>query len=191
MKIDLTVELTKDRLDRLMARSSKKGLMSVGHFGTHFDAMGKIFPLEFTESRGVIFDVSAISEREIDVDDVDFSRIRAEDFVLLRTGVTERLTYGSEEYFADTTQLSWALIEKISACKVRMIGVDRSGIRNGTEHPKADNYCAERGVFVVENLVNLDKLRAAAGERDFVVHICPWNIRDFTGIPSRVVAELA
>ena len=50
MKIDLTVELTKDRLDHLMARSSKKGLMSVGHFGTHFDAMGKTFPLDFTRA---------------------------------------------------------------------------------------------------------------------------------------------
>ncbi len=189
MKIDLTVELTKDRLDHLMARSSKKGLMSVGHFGTHFDSMGKIFPLDFTESRGVIFDVSAVEGREIDVGDIDFDRIRAEDFVLLRTGVTERHTYGSEEYFADTTALSWALIEKIVERKVRMIGVDRSGIRNGIDHPKADNYCAEHGVFVVENLVNLDKLRAEVGDRDFIVHIYPWNIRDFTGIPSRVVAE--
>ena len=60
MKIDLTVELTKERLDHLMARSSKKGLMSVGHFGTHFDAMGKTFPLDFTESRGIVFDVSSI-----------------------------------------------------------------------------------------------------------------------------------
>ena len=65
-----------------------------------------------------------------------------------------------------------------------MIGVDRSGIRNGTDHPKADNYCAEHGVFVVENLVNLDKLRAEVGDRDFIVHI-------YTGIPSRVVAEFA
>ena len=60
MKIDLTVELTKERLNHLMARSSKKGLMSVGHFGTHFDAMGKTFPLDFTESRGIVFDVSSI-----------------------------------------------------------------------------------------------------------------------------------
>ena len=96
MKIDLTVELTKDRLDHLMARSSKKGLMSVGHFGTHFDAMGKTFPLDFTESRGIVFDVSSIEGRELD-----------------------------------------------------------------------------------------------AGDNDFVVHLYPWNVKDFTGVPSRVIAELA
>ncbi|MBQ9478282.1 MAG: hypothetical protein IJ668_03020 [Selenomonadaceae bacterium] len=75
--------------------------------------------------------------------------------------------------------------------KVRMIGVDRSGVRNGTDHPKADTYCADHGVFVVENLINLDKLRAEAGDNDFVVHLYPWNVKDFTGVPSRVIAELA
>ena len=86
--------------------------------------------------------------------------------------------------------MSWALLEKIVGRGVRMIGVDRSGVRNGAEHPKADTYCSEHGVFVVENLINLDKLRAEAGDRDFVVHLYPWNVKDFTGVPSRVIAEL-
>ena len=49
--------------------------MSAGHFGTHFDVMGKEFPLDYTESNGIIFDVSDINNRDIEVDDIEIDEI--------------------------------------------------------------------------------------------------------------------
>ena len=70
-----------------------------------------------------------------------------------------------------------------------MIGVDIRGIRKGDEHLKADNFCAQHGVFVVENLVNLGKLFEEGKDKDITIHTYPVNIRGFSGLPSRVVAE--
>ena len=191
MKIDLTYALTKKKIEEWASNISDrdKALASTGHLGTHFDVMGKEFPLNFTESRGVVFDVSNVGEGEVDVSDIDFDKIHADDFVLLHTGVADKYDWGSEGYNTHFPQLSWNLIEALTDKKIRMIGVDMRGIRKGDEHTKADNFCAQRGVFVVENLVNLGKLFEESKDKDLIIHIYPVNIRGFSGLPSRVVAE--
>ena len=47
--------------------------------------------------------------------------------------------------------------------KISMIGVDFAGIRRGKEHTPKDQYCADRGVFVVENLCGLSRLLVVPG----------------------------
>ena len=191
MKIDLTYALTKKKIEEWASNISDrdKALASTGHLGTHFDVMGKEFPLDFTESRGVVFDVSNVGEGEVDVSDIDLDKIQADDFVLLHTGVADKYDWGSEDYNTHFPQLSWNLIEALTDKKIRMIGIDMRGIRKGDEHTKADNFCAQRGVFVVENLVNLGKLFEESKDKDLIIHIYPVNIRGFSGLPSRVVAE--
>ena len=190
MKIDLTYTLTRAKIDDWASKISDrdKALASTGHLGTHFDVMGKEFPLEFTESRGIVFDVSSAGVGEIAVNDVDIDKIQAGDFVLLRTGVSEKYDYGTDDYNTFFLQLSWQLIEALTDKKIRMIGVDMRGIRKGDEHNKADNFCAQRGVFVVEHLVNLDKLLEYK-DKNLTIHIYPVNLRGFSGLPSRVIAE--
>jgi kynurenine formamidase len=56
----------------------------------------------------------------------------------------------------------------------------------GKEHTPKDQYCADRGAFVVENLVNLDKL---VGLEDVVISTYPINYEKMTGLPCRVVAR--
>lgn len=63
-----------------------------------------------------------------------------------------------------------------------MIGVDFSGVRNGAEHNAADQYCADRGVFIVENLCNLQPLAARGGT--FAVHVYPLSNPELTGSPA-------
>lgn len=190
MKIDLTYTLTRTKIDDRASKinDKDKALASTGHLGTHFDVMGKEFPLEFTESRGIVFDVSSVGVGEIAVSDVDIDKIQAGDFVLLRTGVSEKYDYGTDDYNTFFPQLSWQLIEALTDKKIRMIGVDMRGIRKGDEHNKVDNFCARRGVFVVENLVNLDKLIEHT-DKALTIHIYPVNLRGFSGLPSRVIAE--
>ena len=40
---------------------------------------------------------------------------------------------------------------------VSLLGLDCSGMRNGAEHNVMDQHCADHGVFVVENMINLDQ----------------------------------
>lgn len=190
MKIDLTYQLTKEKIENAVKNFSDKdkALMSTGHLGTHFDVMGKNFSLDFTETEGIIFDVSKIDD-EIKISDIEIEKIREKNFVLFYTGVSEKFDYGTDDYNKNFPQLSWNLIEELANKKISMIGVDMRGIRKGDEHSKADNFCAQRGIFIVENLVNLSKL-IEFKEKKFIIHTYPINIRGFSGLPSRVIAEI-
>lgn len=190
MKIDLTYELTKKKIEDATKNFSDrdKALVSTGHLGTHFDVMGKNFPLDFTETEGIIFDVSKI-EDEIEIADIEFEKIQEKNFVLFYTGVSEKFDYGSDDYNTFFPQLSWNLIEELAKKKISMIGVDMRGIRKGEEHSKADNFFAQHGIFIVENLVNLHKL-IEFKDKKFIVHTYPVNWKGFSGLPSRVIAEI-
>lgn len=61
-------------------------------------------------------------------------------------------------------------------------------IRSGREHTPKDQYCADRGVFVIENLCSLREVVDAGG--GFTAHTYPMNYAEMTGLPCRVVAEL-
>ncbi|MBO4400313.1 MAG: cyclase family protein [Selenomonadaceae bacterium] len=186
MKIDLTYVLTNGKIAK-MRGGNYKGLVSLGHMGTHFDVMDKIFSLDYSELRGVAFDVSHISDRDVEISDIDAEKVRADDFVLFYTGTIERYEYASDDYSKNFPQISWGLIKNLVERKVKIIGVDTRGLRKGGEHPKADQFCADNNVFVVENLVNLGKI---CGAENLTIHTYPMNIRGFTGIPTRVVAEI-
>ena len=189
MRIDLTYPITKQWLENWSPNAKDKGLMSLGHVGTHFDVKGKEFSTEYCELRGVIFDVSAVGERDIELADIDAEKISAGDFVLFRTGTSERHEYGTDDYAQNFPQVSWDVIKLLVAKKVRIIGVDSRGLRKGSEHPQADKFCADNDTFVVENLVNLNKV-VATGAQNFTVHTYPLNLVGFDGIPCRVIAEI-
>ena len=57
MKIDVTLEITPKMVQDAQGHD-KKSLS--GHLGTHFDVMNKEFLLEYTQRRGIVFDVSGI-----------------------------------------------------------------------------------------------------------------------------------
>lgn len=190
MQIDLTYELTRGKIENWINQFNDKDkiLMSTGHLGTHFDVMGKTFPLDYTENRGIIFDVSSAGIGEVTINQIDLEKVQAGDFVLLRTGVSEKYDYGTPDYNEKFPQISWEVIESLVAKKIHVIGIDMRGLRHGEEHSKADNFCAQRNVFVVENLVNLDKLLNQP--ENFIIHLYPINIKGFSGLPARVIAEI-
>ena len=101
IKIDLTYPLTKEKLEVFTSKliERNKNVMAMGHVGTNFDAMGKNFLLDYGERRGIIFDVSPIFGREIEISDIDADKIQSGDFVLLYAGMIEKFDYGTEEYF--------------------------------------------------------------------------------------------
>ena len=64
MKIDITLKITPKMVTDAQC-NEKKAL--VGHLGTHFDVMNKEFPLEYTERKGIVFDVSEIKDRDVNI----------------------------------------------------------------------------------------------------------------------------
>ena len=109
-------------------------------------------------------------------------------FVAFYSGFAEDPGYGSREYFLDHPQLSDTLIDALVAKGVSIIGLDFAGVRRGREHTPKDQFCADHGVFVVENLYNLKAVLNAGGR--FTAHTYPMNYAEMSGLPCRVVAEV-
>jgi len=187
MLIDLTYKVT-TFTNKLGADKEKQ--VPFGHLGTHFDVMNKEFPLSFVKREAIVFDVSAIVERDIELSDIDINLVKEDMFVAFNTGYIETVEYGTEAYFKNHPQLSNELIDQLLDCRVSIIGIDFAGVRRGAEHTPKDQYCADRGVFIVENLCNLGKLLEGEKSKEFVANTYPINFADMTGLPCRVVAEV-
>ncbi|WP_291583554.1 cyclase family protein [Clostridium sp. UBA6640] len=191
MKIDLTVKISKDMWNNLWSEASENKKMTIlGHIGTHFDVMDKEFSLDNTERNGKVFDVSHIKDREIEIDDIDITAIKENDFVMFYTGSLKGKGYGTKEYFKNYPELSEKLIQYLLDKKVSIIGIDTAGIRKPSEHVKIDQYCADNNVFVIENLDNLEILLEETMNKEFKVHTYPINIEGMSGLCSRVIAEI-
>lgn len=185
MLLDITLTITPQMLED--AKNMTNPAL-VGHLGTHFDVMDKKFPLTYTERKGVVFDVSAVSDREIGISDIDTDKIRQDMFVAFYTGFIEQIGYGNAGYFSEHPVLSTELIDLLLQKGVSIIGLDFAGVRRGKEHTPTDQHCADHGTFVIENLVNLKALLAHGG--NFTAHTYPMNCVGITGQPCRVIAEI-
>lgn len=184
--IDLTLTVRKTNKAYQWAQSQLKREIALGHVGTHFDIYDRPnIPLEYMQRRGILLDVSHIQGREITSDDVDLDYIKPGDFVLIRTGAIEKHPYGSGLYFKESPILSWELIEELIDSRVSFIGLDTPDIRRGKEHIEADKMCESKGIYIIENLKNLDKIKP-----DVVCKILTmWHDEpESTGIRCRVVA---
>ena len=185
MKIDITLRITPKMVTDAQG-NEKKAL--VGHLGTHFDVMNKEFPLDYTERKGIVFDVTSVKDRDIDIPDLDMKLIEEDMFVAFHTGFIEREGYGTEKYFKEHPQLSIALIEALLEKKISIIGVDFAGVRRGKEHTPMDQHGADRDVFIIENLYNLGEL--LSHNNSFKANTYPMNYAEMTGLPCRVVADV-
>ena len=185
MLLDITLEVTANMRNNAPEKDDRA---LVGHLGTHFDVMDKKFPLEYTCRKGIVFDVSNIRGRDIELADIDMGRVEKDLFVAFYTAYIEEESYGTKTYFAEHPELSHELIDALLKKGISIIGIDCSGIRRGKKHTPKDQLCANYDVFVVENLCGLKALVDA--DKEFTVHTYPVNYSGMTGLPCRVVAEL-
>lgn len=114
--LKVTPKMTKD------AQGNLKKAMT-GHLGTHFDVMNQEFPLEFVRRQAVVFDVSAVSGRDVAISDIDIDLVERDMFVAFHTGYIDKVEYGSEEYFASHPALSVELIDALLDKGISIIGV--------------------------------------------------------------------
>ena len=184
MKTDITLKITPQMFDDAQANQNNP---MPGHLGTHFDIMDKVFPLDYTERRGIVFDVRGVTGRDIGIGDIELDKVQKDMFVAFYSGFAEEEGYGSKRYFREHPQLSPELIEALLEKGISIIGIDFAGVRRGKEHSPMDQYCADRGVFILENRCNLGSI-ADAGE-GLIIHTYPMNFTEMSGLPCRVVAE--
>lgn len=194
MLIDLSLKITKKYNKNASENNinilNNEKLVTFGHLGTHFDVMDKEFPLEYTNRKAVVFDVSHIVDRDINISDIDINLVKENMFVAFYTGYIERKEYGTKDYFTLHPQLSDELITELVNRKISIIGIDFAGVRRGAEHIAKDQYCADRGVFVIENLCNLGEVLNKEKSKEFIANTYPLNLADMTGLPCRVVADV-
>jgi len=190
--VDLSILVTKDMVGGVFDHERKSVVF--GHLGTHFDVMDKEFPLSFVKRKGIIFNVKDIAnqdaDEEIDVRHIDLSNVEPNAFVAFYSGFGETHAYGTKEYSENHPQLSDRLIDALLKRKISIIGVDFAGIKRGEKHTARDQYCADRGVFIVENLCNLDKILQGKRSATCTIYTFPVKFAGWTGLPCRVVAEI-
>lgn len=187
MFIDLTLEITPEI--RSKAQQNQDRTIG-GHLGTHFDVMDKIFPLEYLERDGIVFDVSNIRNRDIKIEDINIEKVKSDMFVAFYSNFIEEIGYGEKEYFKEHPQLSKDLIDALLEKNISIIGIDFTGIRREEEHTMMDEYCAEEGVFIVENICNLKEVLKDKSSSKFTAHTYPVKYTGMSGLPCRVVAEI-
>jgi kynurenine formamidase len=185
--IDITLLVTPEMIEAAHGNEQKS---FSGHLGTHFDVMNKEFPLENLRRKAVVFDVSKVTDRDINPGDIDLNVIESGMFVAIHSGFIEKVGYGSKVYFSEHPQLSNELIEALLDRKISIIGIDFAGVRRGAEHTPKDQYCADQGVFIVENLCNLNEVLQSKPFAKFTANTYPIKYAAMTGLPCRVVAEI-
>ena len=187
MYYDLTLKITPEL--RKDANGNDRFSL-IGHLGTHFDIMDKEFPMNYLRLPAIFFNVSKIRNKEICKDDIDIEKIKSGMFVGFCTGCIREYGYGTKEYFHSPVPLSEELIEQLISKQVSIIGIDSPGIRIGQEHTPMDQHCADNGVFVVENMIDMENLLDREEQKFCYVNTYPVNYSDMTGLPCRVVAEI-
>lgn len=183
MLIDITLPISPKTIS--MAEGNEKKAL-VGHIGTHFDVMDKEFPLSYTKTKGIVFDVYGVLEQDIILSKEQLATIEKGMFVIFYTGFIQNVAYGSKEYFSYHPQLANTLIEQLMEKGVAMIGIDAPGVRRGKEHTPTDQKLANKGIFVIENLYDLNKLV----NQTILVHTYPMRFLEMTGVPCRVIGEM-
>lgn len=185
MYIDLTVKVNNDSPMIEWAKKQNNPHIAMGHIGTHIDVYEKtIIPLEYFHSNAVFFNVKGIYE--VGVKDIDIELIKENDFVIFRTGDMEKYGYGEKGYFENHSHLSKELIEILCKKKVRFIGIDSPGIRQSTEHEIYDRICEKNGIYVIENLNNLENINIA----NFPIYTMWIDDEKMTGLKCRVIADI-
>lgn len=192
MKFDLSFKVEKKVLDEILGTSKQvaEHLDKAGHIGTHFDVMNKEFSIEKIVTKGKVFDISHSKTGEVKVEDLDLSTVQQNDFIMFYSGILKQHGYGTKEYFSSYIELSDELVDYLIDKKVSFIGVDMAGAKKPEDHPRIDQYCADRGVFIIENLDNLDLLLKETKGKPFTAYTFPVNMNGFSGLPCRVVAEV-
>jgi arylformamidase len=170
---------------------AEKKLSMYSHTGTHMDAPAHMldggktldaFDVASFYGHATLIDVRSIGQSHLGVDIISrhAEQLKRSQILILRTGWAER--WGREDYFMDFPALSEEAARLVIRYGIKGIGIDAISIdRMGVEFP-VHHILFEAGVFVVENLTNLDRVG-----QEFTFICLPLKILNADGAPVRAV----
>jgi arylformamidase len=169
------------------------GAELAGNTGTYLDAPFHRFrdrddlaalPLERVVGLPGVTLVPGGDERAVSLDGVDEGSLRG-CAVLVRTGWDAR--WGSEEYWSDAPFLPGAVVERLVAAEVRLVGVDFGNVDDTKDLSRpAHTGLLAAGIPIVENLRGLDRLPPDG----FVFSAPPIAIVRGAAFPVRAFADV-
>lgn len=157
----------------------------VHNMGTHIDVMRPDVIIENDRliSEGVKFDISNITDRAVELDDLELSRIKEGAYVLFQTNWDKYLD--DDEKYSTHPEISMEVIEYLVCKKVNMIGIDTLGLGLRRNHGTIDEYLAKNKIYGIENLANLNSIP----EENFKVYCLPIKIEGLDALPARLLVE--
>ena len=167
------------------------------HTGTHMDA-----PHHFLEKGAKIHEISLkklVSEaaliqcrknggqsiRKTDIQKFEKNHGKIENFssVIFYTGWQKNLQ--KKYYFTKNPGLSVSAAKYLVSKKISLVGIDSPSIDLGKDSKfSVHQVFAKKGVLIVENLANLDKIKLPT----FHLVVLPLKFKNTTGSPVRAIA---
>ena len=167
------------------------------HTGTHMDA-----PHHFLEKGAKIHEISlkklvseaaliqcrknggqSITKTDIQKFEKNHGKIENFSSVIFYTGWQKNLQ--KKYYFTKNPGLSVSAAKYLTSKKISLVGIDSPSIDLGKD-PKfsVHQIFAKKGVLIVENLANLDKIKSPT----FHLVVLPLKLKNATGSPVRAIA---
>jgi len=167
------------------------------HTGTHMDA-----PHHFLEKGAKIHEISlkklvseaaliqcrknggqSITKTDIQKFEKNHGKIENFSSVIFYTGWQKNLQ--KKYYFTKNPGLSVSAAKYLTSKKISLVGIDSPSIDLGKD-PKfsVHQVFAKKGVLIVENLANLDKIKSPT----FHLVVLPLKLKNATGSPVRAIA---
>jgi arylformamidase len=165
------------------------------HVGTHIDSPAHFcnngIPVDkIPLSRLVVFNKTKVLEIKkrnndiIGVDDLKAFDINNNDTILINTGWSSNRF--SDNYFKNNPGLSKQASEYLSDLQINLVGIDSPNIDPAIdENFNAHKVLSARNIPIIENLVNLDKIK---GNSNFIFIALPLNLKGCSGSPIRAIA---
>ena len=157
----------------------------VHNMGTHIDVMGADIVIENDRliSEGIEFDVSHITDRPINLEDLDLSQVKEGIYVFFQTNWDKYLD--DEVKYSNHPEISIDVIKYLVDKKVNMIGIDTLGLGLRRNHGIIDEYLAKNKIYGIENLCNLKSVP----ENNFKVYCLPIKAEGLDALPARLLVE--
>ena len=167
------------------------------HTGTHIDA-----PHHFLEKGGKIHEISleklvseavlikskknsgeSITKTDIQKFEKNHGKIEYFSSIIFYTGWQRNLQ--KKYYFTKNPGLSASAAKYLASKKINLVGIDSPSIDVGVDSKfSVHQIFAKKGMLIVENLANLDKIKSAK----FHLVVLPLKLKNATGSPVRAIA---
>lgn len=160
---------------------------STVHSGTHCDSSAHYMkdgllidetPLETYVGQAIMVDVNVNDGRELSAKILDGVDVEKGDILILRSGFSKY--WKTEKYIKDYPYLSKELAEKIVELGVKSLGIDFLS-PDAVDKDHVHKVLLGSEVPVIENLANLDKIKA----KRFFFSAAPINIKGAEGSFTR------